>query len=82
MAITSVVMVISLIVMIVIYFGFVKFKCPKCGTKFRGSRWEVFFAMHTPTKRRMTCPFCKEKVWCEDIFEIAKNSNDKENKDT
>ena len=53
----------------IFYFKNVKFECPTCHTLFKGSKSEAFWAMHTPTKRRMTCPNCKEKKWCKDIFE-------------
>ena len=54
---------------LIIYLGFVKFKCPKCKTIFKARWYEVFFAPHTPTTRKITCPFCRERLWCEDIFE-------------
>ena len=80
--ISSVVMLVSLMVAIVIYFGFVKFQCTKCKTVFRSNFLEIFFAMHTPTKRRMTCPLCKEKVWCCDVFEKVKKESKEDNENT
>lgn len=58
-----------IIALFIIYFKYVKFKCPTCNTIFKGNKREIFWAMHTPTKRKMTCPNCKEKKWCKDIFE-------------
>ena len=79
MFIASAFLIISLIVMIVLYFGFVKFRCTKCNTIFRGNRWEILFAPHTPTKRKMRCPMCNEKIWCEDYFgKIEKEKKENE----
>lgn len=66
---TSIVLFLIIMAMMIIYFRFVKFKCPKCGTVFKGNKVEIFFAAHTPTKRKMRCPVCNEKLWCEDCFE-------------
>lgn len=70
----SILGVVSAIAVVVVYMVFVKHKCTKCGTIFKGEKWEIFFSFHSPTKRMMTCPLCKEKVWCEDYFE---SKNDK-----
>ena len=70
--IVSAVMLIFALLAVSIYFCFVKFKCPKCGTVFKGNKVEMFFAAHTPTKRKMRCPVCNEKLWCEDCFEKEK----------
>lgn len=75
--VVSILLVISVIGTVVVYMMFVKHKCPKCGTVFRGRKWEMFFAAHTPTKRKMTCPVCKEKLWCDDFFENKKGKDNK-----
>ncbi len=59
----------SITLLFIIYFKNVKFECPTCHTIFKGNKWEIFWAYHTPTKRKMTCPNCKEKKWCKDIFD-------------
>ena len=74
--VVSILLAISAIGAVVVYMVFVKHKCTKCGTVFRGRKWEMFFAAHTPTKRRMTCPLCKEKVWCDDYFENKKDKSE------
>ena len=66
--ILSLSMIGAVIVAGILYFGFVKFRCPKCGTVFKGGKWEMFFAFHMPTRRKMNCPVCQEKVWCHDFF--------------
>ena len=75
--VSSIVMLVFLTMAIIVYFGFVKFKCPKCKTIFRGGRLEMFFAPHTPSKRRMFCPMCQQKIWCDDVFCDNKNSVNK-----
>ena len=70
--VTSIILLFVIIAMVIIYFRFVKFKCPKCGLLFKSKKTEIFFAAHTPTKRKMRCPVCNEKLWCEDCFEKEK----------
>lgn len=67
--ITSILIVIFVLIALVIYGGVVLFKCPKCNTLFKGRFWEVFFTPHTPTKRKLRCPVCNEKLWCKDYFQ-------------
>ena len=62
-------MLACVIVTVVVYIVFVKFRCPKCNTIFKGKWWEVFVAPHSASKRYMKCPLCNEKVWSEDYFE-------------
>ena len=69
----SIVLLVSAIALCVIYMVFVKHKCPKCGTVFKGNKVEIFFAPHGATKRFMKCPMCNEKMWCEDFFESKKD---------
>ena len=78
--ITSI-MIVLVMASLIIYLCCVKFKCPKCNTIFKGNKWEVFFAAHTPTKRRLTCPMCQQKIWCENIFENLKNTKKSEVED-
>lgn len=73
--ITSIVMIVFALIGLVIYFCFVKFKCQKCNTVFKGNGWEIFFAPHTPTKRYMRCPMCNKKIWCDVKFEKLKDEN-------
>ena len=70
--IISGVMLVFVFVAVSLYFCFVKHKCPKCKTVFKGKFLEIFFAPHTPTKRKMRCPMCGTREWCEDYFEKEK----------
>lgn len=55
-----------------------KWKCRYCEEEFKVPFAEYFFAVHTPTRRRLTCPTCGNKGYfkCvrvkEDKFENAK----------
>lgn len=42
-----------------------KWKCNKCGHIFKAPFSEYFFAMHTPTRRKLSCPSCDTKSYCK-----------------
>ena len=50
------------------YFGKVSYICPKCHSVFRPSFKEAFFANHTPTTRKLTCPHCTHKGFCVETY--------------
>ncbi len=72
----TVILLVSVAICVILYFGFAKHKCPKCGLVFRGKKLEMFFAPHIPTKRKMTCPMCQEKLWCDDWFGKSKEKDE------
>jgi len=41
------------------------YKCKKCSHIFKPTFGEYFRAPHSPTKRLLRCPKCKEKTWCK-----------------
>jgi len=41
------------------------YKCPSCGTTFKISILADFFSPHTPEKKKVRCPACGIKDWCE-----------------
>lgn len=49
------------------YYRNVGYLCPHCHRIFRPGFWEVFFANHTPTTRRVTCPHCSHKGFCVEV---------------
>ena len=51
------------------YFRRVAYICPECHTIFRTYFQEVFWAYHTPKMRRLTCPNCKHKGLCVEVYE-------------
>ena len=50
------------------YYRHTAFICPECHEVFRPSFKEVFFAYHTPKMRRLTCPQCKHKGLCLEVY--------------
>ncbi len=52
----------------VYYFKHTVYLCPDCHTVFRGGFREHFFARHTPTLRKLTCPVCGEKKFCVETY--------------
>lgn len=41
------------------------YTCPKCKTKFVPTLSAFLLALHTTKKRRLKCPHCGQKSWCE-----------------
>lgn len=51
----------------VYYMNHVAYICPECHEVFQPSKLENFFAPHTPTTRRLTCPHCSHKGFCVEV---------------
>jgi len=49
------------------------YECSECHNTFTPTYWQVNLARHIGRKRKMTCPHCGKKVWCNKVL--------KENKD-
>lgn len=50
------------------YFTRVVYLCPQCHKTFRPKWQAAFFARHTPTLRKLTCPFCGHKGFCVETY--------------
>ena len=50
------------------YFKKVAYICPQCHRTFVPGFWEMFFARHTPTTRRLTCTHCGHKGFCVETY--------------
>ena len=46
------------------YYKYVRYICPQCHTVFKPRFWEMFWARHTPSTRRLTCTACGRKGFC------------------
>lgn len=52
----------------VYYFRSVAYICPQCHEVFKPKIKEAFWAYHTPTTRRLTCPKCGHKGMCVETY--------------
>ncbi len=50
------------------YIGHTAYVCPEDRTIFRSPLLESFFANHTPSMRKLTCPTCGKKLYCLEIY--------------
>ncbi len=50
------------------YFKNVAYICPECHNVFRPKFKEAFWANHTPTTRKLTCPGCGHKGFCVETY--------------
>ncbi len=51
------------------YFNNVRYICPECHEVFKPKFKEAFWASHTPTTRKLTCPKCGHKGHCVETCE-------------
>lgn len=50
------------------YFANVAYICPQCHEVFRPRFKEAFWANHTPTTRKLTCPHCAHRGFCVEVY--------------
>ena len=51
-----------------IYYLNTLYICPECGARFRAPFREMFWAMHTPKTRLLTCTKCNTRGWCVETY--------------
>jgi len=51
------------------YFKRVAYICPLCHETFKPRMREAFWANHTPKTRKLTCPHCKHRGFCVEIYD-------------
>ena len=54
------------------YFTHTAYICPECHEVFRPSFKEAFWAYHTPSMRRLTCPKCARRGLCVEVYAETK----------
>ena len=59
----------------VYYFRHIAYICPECHEVFKPRFKEAFWAYHTPKMRRLTCPECKHKGLCVEVYNESKEKN-------
>ena len=50
------------------YYKSVKYICPQCHTVFKPGFWQMFWANHTPSTRKLTCPHCSHHGFCVEVY--------------
>jgi DNA-binding transcriptional MerR regulator len=53
------------------YFRHAAYICPACHALFKPRMKEAFWAYHTPRMRRLTCPSCKKKSLCVEVYDAG-----------
>lgn len=56
-----------------LYYKRVDYICPKCNRIFKPRFGEMFWANHTPTTRKLTCPECGHKGFCVEVYAEKKD---------
>ena len=56
--------VILSIILSAYYYKSIDYICPECNHIFKPAFKKAFFANHTPTTRKLTCPACGIKSFC------------------
>lgn len=57
------------------YYKHVAYICPECHQVFRPRFKEMFWAYHTPKMRRLTCPKCRYKGLCVEVYADKEDKN-------
>jgi len=57
------------------YFKHVAYICPECHEVFKPIFKESFWAYHTPKMRRLTCPKCRHKGLCVEVYDEKTSKN-------
>lgn len=52
-----------------LYYTNAAYVCSKCGNGFKPGFKDFFFASHTPRTRKLTCPKCKTKSFCIEVYD-------------
>ena len=60
----------------IFYFKKVDYICPECHTVFKPRLKQAFFANHTPTTRKLTCPHCSHKGFCVEVYTKEENTEE------
>ncbi len=66
--IAMVLLIIFAVILSKYYYDNVAYICPECHKVFRCSFKKVFFANHTPSTRKLTCPHCNKKSFCVETY--------------
>ncbi len=62
----------ALVISVIADFSTGAYECKNCGKVFKPSLISYIFATHTPSKRHLRCPECKEKTMCKRLLNEKK----------
>ena len=65
--------ILGALVLSLFYHRRTEYICPHCHTVFKPGFWEMLFAWHTPTTRKLTCKNCSIHGYCVETY--AKEGN-------
>lgn len=68
------VLIICAVFMVDYWYKQIEYICPECHTRFHPRKMEAVFGNHTPKMRKLTCPSCKRKIWCLEVYRKGVNS--------
>lgn len=66
--VTMAVYIICAVFLFEYWYKQMEFICPECHTRFQPKKMEAVLANHNPRMRKLTCPSCKKKNWCLEIY--------------
>ena len=67
-ALWGVLLIPAAIFLTLYYFRRVAYICPVCHKIFKPTLRQAFFARHTPTLRKLTCPHCEHNGFCIEVY--------------
>ena len=67
------VLIICAVFMVDYWYKQIEYICPECHTRFQPRKMEAVFGNHTPKMRKLTCPSCKRKIWCLEVYRKGVN---------
>ena len=70
--VSAILFAILFILTCVIYFPNAEFICAKCNKQFKPTVSTSLLAIHTPTRRYLRCPYCNQKSWAKETWDIEK----------
>ncbi len=69
--------VVALCISVAVDYNLSFYECPNCEKIFKPSLFSYLLSTHTPLKRHLKCPKCKEKAMCRIRFTDKPNEKNK-----
>lgn len=62
------VLIICMVFLVGYWYQQVEYICPECHARFQPKKTEAILGNHTPKMRKLTCPGCRRKIWCLEVY--------------